>query len=182
MALELSARGDRVAFLGQIDTDIVPPLDEDATEIHELRMFAKAYSDLRPSEEELRKAPQGRRLEYLLNTLKLQTPAFEYAQVARIAPVWQANRRAAWNFLSKVFARPEAYRYSGRITLFRALERPMMLGGEPDPQDGNWQAFSIQPVEVRHVPGKHTTCILEPHARHLAGELMLAMEDFQPKF
>lgn len=77
----------------------------------------------------------------------------------------EANREAAKNYLPGI--------YSGKITVFRAIERPTnryyypLLG---------WEEFTEGDVEVVEVAGHHKTLILEPYVRSLAEKLKCCLE------
>lgn len=86
-------------------------------------------------------------------------------EVTSFQHIEDANRQAAINYLPRI--------YSGKITLFRAIERPTtkyhypLLG---------WEEFTESGVEVVEVPGHHKTLILEPYIRSLAEKLKLCLE------
>jgi thioesterase domain-containing protein len=184
IALRLTQQGDAVALLGQIDSEILPPIvDEDTIEIMEVLSFAKLYTEESVSAEELGKAPQGQRLSYLLERIKPSTSSFNYAQVCRVAPVWQAHRKTMWSFRARIFAKPEEYRYPGRIILFKT-EQPVLDSAQAQSANarwlnsptGNWEEFAPGRVHVRMIPGRHNTCILEPHVKDLALQLSSALQ------
>ncbi|MCT7950209.1 amino acid adenylation domain-containing protein [Ancylothrix sp. C2] len=86
-------------------------------------------------------------------------------QVKSFQHIEEANREAAKNYSPGI--------YSGKITLFQAIERPTnkyhypLLG---------WEEFTESGVEVVEVPGHHKTLILEPYIRFLAEKLKLCLE------
>ncbi len=86
-------------------------------------------------------------------------------QVKSFQHIEEANREAAKNYSPGI--------YLGKITLFRAIERPTnkyhypLLG---------WEEFTEGGVEVVEVPGHHKTLILEPYIRSLAEKLKFCLE------
>ncbi len=72
----------------------------------------------------------------------------------------EVNRLAVRNYVPK--------RYSGKVTLLRAIERPTRK--YYDPYLG-WGEIAAGGVEIVEVPGHHKTLILEPCVRFLAEKL-----------
>jgi hypothetical protein len=66
--------------------------------------------------------------------------------------------------------------YPGRVTLFRAGERPVWL--YPD-RDLGWGGLAAGGLEVHEVPGDHETVIKEPYIRLLAEKLKVCLDNAQ---
>ncbi|MBW4493512.1 MAG: amino acid adenylation domain-containing protein [Oscillatoria princeps RMCB-10] len=77
----------------------------------------------------------------------------------------ELNRQAVRNYVPQV--------YPGRLTLFRALERP--TAEYYDPLLG-WGGLAAGGVEIQEVPGHHVTMMFEPYVRVLAEKLKACLE------
>jgi pyochelin synthetase len=81
--------------------------------------------------------------------------------------VFTANLRAIQTY------QPQPY--PGRVTLFRAGDRPL---DETDETLG-WEALAADGVSVRVLPGDHYTIVRQPHVAALADELRASIEEAQ---
>jgi thioesterase domain-containing protein len=99
-----------------------------------------------------------------------------YEQIKRLLPVRYAHERAVQRYLEKLHSCKEAYRYPGRIVLFRTKDKQEPGDAPVSTQDPElslgWSSFSSQPVDVRWISGTHASCIAEPHVNGIAQEIM----------
>ncbi len=63
--------------------------------------------------------------------------------------------------------------YSGNVTLFRAMNRPLF--NTRDPQAG-WQVLAPERVQVHDIPGSHEGMFKKPHVYYLAEKLRESMD------
>lgn len=62
--------------------------------------------------------------------------------------------------------------YNGKITLFRASLRPLL---HHFTLDAGWSQVRVGQLEIRVVPGTHTSILTEPHSQTLAREILAAL-------
>jgi thioesterase domain-containing protein/acyl carrier protein len=79
----------------------------------------------------------------------------------------QQNAEASNSYIPQV--------YSGRLTLFRALDQRLGVSDVLDPYLG-WGDLAAKGVDVYEVPGNHLSMVQEPHAGVLAQDLKQAIE------
>jgi amino acid adenylation domain-containing protein len=167
MATQLQARNESVTFLGLFDAiaphivrDILQEPEDDAQFFADY--FAEADAELsldylrqlRPQDQIAYVVAQGRQAGIF--------PAdVDVMQTRRLVNVYRTNMSALLRY--------HAPRYHGRITLFQVGERRPQ---DPTlPAEHGWQAYTLQPVEVIQVPGKHHTMMNLPHVQVLAQRL-----------
>ncbi|MBI5302092.1 MAG: amino acid adenylation domain-containing protein [Chloroflexi bacterium] len=109
----------------------------------------------------------------------------------QIAHVWRQARQAEWlypdvtldqfsHFIRILRTHTDAFRqykpqrYAGKVTLFRAEERP---ADDPPAHDLGWGALATQGVEIHSVPGDHLSMIHEPHVQVLAEKLKGCLDE-----
>ncbi|MBI5649976.1 MAG: amino acid adenylation domain-containing protein [Chloroflexi bacterium] len=108
----------------------------------------------------------------------------------QIASVWRAARQADWlypevtleqfsHFVRVLRTHLDAFRnyqpqrYDGKVTLFRAAERP---ADDPPTPDLGWGELANAGVEIHDVPGDHLSMIHEPHVQILAEQLAQCLD------
>jgi amino acid adenylation domain-containing protein/non-ribosomal peptide synthase protein (TIGR01720 family) len=183
MAGRLRAEGEEIALLALLDT--ASPLyrgehtfQTDAAAVLALQAGAIARaggSRLDLAAEELRGLGRATQLDRTVDRLLTASPAARELgaePLRRVLSVYQGHALCLENY------RPHLY--SGRITVFRASEEHRALDAMLDhpaqhEPDYGWGELSAQPIEVRRVPGDHSTLVYEPHVRGLARELDLAL-------
>ncbi len=128
-------------------------------------LLARAFQDLLPvSAEELRSLPPGERLGHVLELARAAgqiPPDFDLARAERYLAVYQANRQALQGWRPGV--------YPGRVTLFRAEQRPPEEGPDVDGTLG-WSALAAG-VDVIPVPGSHQGLVVQPGVHAVAEAL-----------
>jgi amino acid adenylation domain-containing protein len=182
MAAELERQGQKVAFLGMLDTPGPGAVDEawgamdDAELVAGLagdvavqmsRPFALAPEALRglPLEEQLRRAADA------LHAQRAAPPGFEPASLRESYDVVKARDASREGYVPGAF--------SGRVTVFEArdlpagadpahLERLRAGWSEEDRRTLFWGRLVQDRVQVHRVPGTHVSMGMEPHVRVLA--------------
>ena len=108
----------------------------------------------------------------------------------QLASVWRAARQADWlypevtleqfsHFVRVLRTHLDAFRnyqpqrYAGKVTLFRATERP---ADDPPTPDLGWGELANDGVEIHDVPGDHLSMIHEPHVQILAEQLAQCLD------
>jgi amino acid adenylation domain-containing protein/non-ribosomal peptide synthase protein (TIGR01720 family) len=166
MANQLSAVGQRVAFLGLLDADATLCERLDASRAAEdekillSRFFEEKLGAAIP--EELRDLPAEEQLERALAMAReqgqLPQSRFTSEQALRALRVYRAVRTAV--------TRAPPRRYAGDVTLIRAAS-PMEGQAKADAH-GGWQRFVEGTLRALETPGDHETLMREPHCRALA--------------
>ncbi|MEH1778656.1 MAG: amino acid adenylation domain-containing protein [Nostoc sp.] len=114
-------------------------------------------------------------LEYMLKQ-RLQKFAFKlYLNVSRILPyayrkqvkIKDFNKQAASEYVPKA--------YTGRVTVFRAEERPATNGQEEDPNMG-WSELALGGLDIQHVLGNHFSIFNEPYVKSLSEKMKVCIE------
>jgi amino acid adenylation domain-containing protein len=174
MAQRLHAQGERVAFLGVIDS--FAPVGQGSKRssvfrryrYRAIRLFERTVtlhfgnlSVLKPNE----------RLFYV----KGKVDKALYKIYMGLGSRWIAAARNRQNILKAGSEAARKYKpqvYPGKLTLFRATE----LGGgiEHDPEMG-WRRWAGSELQTHLIPGYHAHIVLEPRVRLLAKELSLAL-------
>jgi thioesterase domain-containing protein len=157
IAQQLTAAGERVAFLGMFDTRapgtrIRATLPERAA-IH--------YQNLRG-------APSLERQDYLRERARsILIRLAENELLRRLLSalhVLPQDASALNRIASRIYA---PRRYPGKVTLFRSQERSWYV--HQDPTEG-WQAYAAG-LEIHDVPGDHASMLRDPHVSKLAQTL-----------
>jgi thioesterase domain-containing protein len=178
MALQLEAQGQRVAFLGILDT--TPFRVYYKSPRYWLRVAANAprwfwYDALRtPWRENLDRVYRGARM--LRRLLRLgrggRTLWADVRDTLNIDPLPPAfQERYQWDFQAFSLYHPQK-RFSP-ITVFRAAAQPLLATHDPDL---GWNAVSSEPVAVITVRGNHSSILVEPDVRGLAVALRTALD------
>jgi amino acid adenylation domain-containing protein len=182
MALQLDAMHKPVAFVGIFDTTAMPT--RTAWPLYLGRLLWNVpkwlwYDGLRTSWPENRERLTrnlrvvGGRLAALVSG---RTSA-RRLEATDIMPLDNLPDRYRRRYIED-FRAFTTYRPSGRcrsVTLFRASGQPILGSHEPDL---GWHLASDQ-VDVRHVPGNHSSILEPPHVDRLALELKTALDEAQ---
>jgi thioesterase domain-containing protein len=94
-------------------------------------------------------------------------PDIGIREIGQYFAVFKASLRAMQNY--------RRHPYAGRVTLFRAGDRPL---DEAGPTLG-WEGLPADGVELRVVPGDHYTFIRQPHVAALAEQLSACLDEAQ---
>ncbi|HEY0734503.1 MAG TPA: thioesterase domain-containing protein, partial [Herpetosiphonaceae bacterium] len=167
---------EEVALLALID--IQAPRDEAAPAVDPttlLRWFAidlgrTLGADLAGSVDVLSALPPEQQLAYVLDQARASgalPPDLGERELRAYLDVFTASLRAMQDYQP----RP----YAGRVTLFRAGDRPL---DEADETLG-WNALVAAGVSVRVIPGDHYTIVRQPHVATLAEQLRLSLAEAQ---
>jgi thioesterase domain-containing protein len=165
MANQLAAQGQRVGFLGLLDSsallygDRTPPRDE-RTVLAELlgeQLGLVTHQDLQG----LSLDQQIERAVPIARERNLLPQSFTTEQAHRFLGVYRATRRAVGAFVP--------LRFPGDVTLIRSAS---LMEGEirKDPRHG-WDRFVEGSIRILDTPGDHETLIREPNCRTLAGHI-----------
>jgi acyl transferase domain-containing protein/thioesterase domain-containing protein len=183
IALQLHDAGEKVAFLGMLDTwqtGHLRSLDEQQTP--QGRMFRRAKSRLRHAKEILAsRDPSNLKHEIRDRSLRfwddlvgfgLRTAYSICGLLGCSVPrSWQRPQDVNWYALTRYTAR----QYPGRITLFRAEEGIGSVDSRYGEELG-WNGLATLGVEVHKIPGGHLELLKEPNVGTLAQKLSLCLE------
>jgi amino acid adenylation domain-containing protein len=183
MARQLAAAGDRVALLAFLDAAVYRPAPDDPHAVRHLIALA-AQQGLVLSEDELRPEEPDRLMERVLDEVARRgaIPAYALETLRAVAPVGYTNKLAVDEYMTRLAADPEAFRYPGPITVFRSD------GEAAGPQEGSalgwsarcepdlgWGRVCSEKVEVHTIPGDHSSILQEPHVAALADVLQTCL-------
>ena len=175
IALQLLARGQRVAFLGLLDTHVTPELDkkgsfedyykDDAT------ILVEIFQDVCPfSLEHIQKLAPSEQLLYIAEQLRqanLFGADFGLTQVRFFIKVLRSQFLAVQRYVPKP--------YPGRVTLLRVAQEHSIVSLEPT---NGWDALAAG-VDVHIVPGTHVSMMFKPNVQVLAEKLKRCLEQAQ---
>lgn len=174
MARQLTAQGHEVALLALLDS--WAPTPEPLPTIDDTALLAGFVNDLSRTfgtgetitAEALAPIAPEQRLAYALEQTQLATrlpPDIGVREIDQYLAVFKASLRAMQSY------RPQPY--AGRVTLFRAGDRPV---DEAGPTLG-WEGLPAGGVELRVVPGDHYTFVRQPHVATLAEQLGACLDE-----
>jgi len=166
MARQLAAAGEKVAFVGMIDTGLVEPIDRQATDADLLAEQLAGELPLDPAE--------------LRQVADPVAAVVARAQQAGILPpdypAEDARRQLQLFKTHLEIARTDRPQpYPGQVTFFAAEEQPDLPPEIPDEPGHGWAALCK--LEILPVPGNHVTLIRDArNLEVLAARLRNAME------
>jgi thioesterase domain-containing protein/acyl carrier protein len=159
MAQQLIAQGEKVDFLGLIDTpsqgNMLEPFEET---IDILFFMLKVGNKAEIEMETLRAMDEAQQLEFFLQQSNGRFASAD--ELKTMLKVFKMNERAMWNY--------DPPPYPGKLHYFLAREQSDFSARTPA---HGWIALAEQGIEIYTVPGNHTSMNEEPHVRHLAGYL-----------
>ena len=175
IALQLLARGQRVAFLGLLDTHVTPELDkkgsfedyykDDAT------ILVEIFQDVCPfSLEHIQKLAPSEQLLYIAEHLRqanLFGSDFGLTQVRFFIKVLRSQFLAVQRYVPKP--------YTGGVTLLRVAPEHSIVSLGPT---NGWDALAAG-VDVHIVPGTHVSMMFKPNVQVLAEKLKRCLEQAQ---
>lgn len=177
MARRLRAKGERVAFLGLLETIALPPgLTVLPYYFHRLRCLLAmsatrwgAYT--REKLRYIRQVKVDNRMRFRQVEERDETgKTVRDPRLVQLEHVYNQNLQALERFRSSP--------YEGRVSLFNAAEQdPAII---PDPFYG-WRGLARE-IEIHPVPGNHDTMLTEPHVATLARELKRCLTEAQRQF
>lgn len=106
---------------------------------------------------------QGRLVDYFPADIDLE-------ELRRLFKVYKANLAASMSYAPQ-------HKFSGRVVLFKAMERPATIPAKPN--DLGWAPYATQGVEVIPVPGHHHNIAQSPHVQKLTEILRDFLENSQ---
>ncbi|MDX1952010.1 MAG: amino acid adenylation domain-containing protein [Verrucomicrobiota bacterium] len=162
MARQLRVIGDRVAFVGLMETvAMAPGLSNFRYYLHRLHALGR-MSPTRWAEY-VREKIKYRRNSKIANRMRFRQVSADQSGaqdpwLLQLEHVYNTNLAALNGYRSRWF--------DGKVTLFNAADQdPALI---PDPQYG-WVGLARE-IEIHSVPGNHDTMLSEPHVRALAAE------------
>jgi thioesterase domain-containing protein len=171
MAQQLEEQGEKVALLALLDQGPHLPTSEPVdSAAYLVETFGKNIS---LSLEQLRRLTPDDQIAYVFNEarrVQWLLPDVTLSQFRHFVHILRTHTDAWRNYT----ARP----YSGRITLFRAMEQP---GDRSHERDLGWGPLAAGGVDVYDVPGDHLSMIHEPHVRTLAEQLAACLRQVEGK-
>jgi acyl transferase domain-containing protein/thioesterase domain-containing protein len=172
MASQLVRSGESVALLALIDGYFASWQGPD----HRLWHFVASAKGINPESSYAELRGRGER--------ELVDMVLEGAMRERIGGFTDAVKRLGDSH-GRAVERYEPRCYPGRVTYFRAAQRPPYpFGPVSEPNGGFYQPiarYSSQPIELHEVPGSHYSMLREPHVRGLAEQLKLRLRAADPK-
>ncbi|HEY0604287.1 MAG TPA: amino acid adenylation domain-containing protein, partial [Herpetosiphonaceae bacterium] len=176
MAQQLTAQGEEVALLALIDSQ--PSRGEPALAIDQttlLHWFAidlgrTVGADLADAADALATLPPEQQFTYVLEQAR--------ASGTLPADIGERELRAYLDVYTASLRAMQDYRplpYAGRVTLFRAGDRPLDDAGEML----GWDALAAEGVSLRVIPGDHYSIVRQPHVATLAEQLRLSLAEAQ---
>ncbi|MFO8039260.1 MAG: amino acid adenylation domain-containing protein [Sodalinema sp.] len=169
MAQQLRTQGEEVALLGLIDTTA-------RTGVKHLPPSSRVSGHWGKFKQE--------GFSYITRKLKSRLGRIQYRLKAIRAKIYQrfgqqvpdelkslANLETNIRIKKQHFPKP----YSGKITLFRAMERQAEVGTEIDPQYG-WGELAVGGLEIYDIPGDHLLMLQEPNVQVLAEKIKELMQ------
>jgi len=180
MAQQLLAAGERVAWLGLVDSFV---LNGEAAfrEGEDRRMFAanareylaQLNIELRLSDEELVRHEPGEQVEMILSNLAdsgVEVPEIVARQARFLWTMTKINAEAGSRYSPRV--------YPGRIALFRAADDEAAERETAVDPILQWQSLTELPLAVSRIPGSHASMMLnEENLTVLADRMRESLED-----
>jgi syringomycin synthetase protein SyrE len=165
MARQFVRAGEKVAFLGLIDTDVSNRADE--VDLVPQLIAIAAANDLNLTDEDvaaLRALAPEDQLPRFADIVGRQQAPRDSSPARNAINVNQAITRGL-----KKYASSNPLRYAGHVVLFSCVE---LIPGEvrPDPYLG-WQDMVEGEVLLRFVPGNHFSVVRMPHVAALAAKI-----------
>ncbi|MBD2166911.1 hypothetical protein H6G04_21200 [Calothrix membranacea FACHB-236] len=183
MARQLTAQGQKVALLALFDTSNTTRLQTNIQPIPtQKRISRHLYNLLEIGPEYILQQIEGKRswIDYMVKR-KLNKLTFKaYLNISRFLPytyrkqvkIKDFNKQAAKEYVPKA--------YVGRVTVFRAEERPANNGGVVDPNMG-WGELALGGLDIQHVPGNHFSIFNEPYVKSLSEKMKVCIEQAMAK-
>jgi amino acid adenylation domain-containing protein len=179
IAQQLQQQGESIALLALLDS--TPPLSNisptDSTFLDDAKLLADLAEStahffgqqLSISPTELKPLEPNQQLNYVLDVMKAAhfvPPDIQPNQIRAFLQVYKSNTRALMQYVPKP--------YSSSITFFRSsqpfLDDQKTSEMISDPVS-SWTQLSAHPIDVRIIPGDHTTMLAEPNIRVLAEQI-----------
>ncbi|MDB9312398.1 amino acid adenylation domain-containing protein [Spirulina sp. CS-785/01] len=164
MAHKLQAQGEKVAFLGLLDTTA-------RTGVRHLPVNRRVSGHWEKFQEE------GFR--YIIRKLTSRLGRIRYRLKSLNAKLYKRLGLSLSDDLKEVATRERNFQikkqhfpqpYTGKLTLFRAMDRKAEVGTELDPQYG-WGEIAVGGLEIYDVPGDHLLMLQEPNVQVLAQKI-----------
>ncbi|BAY30101.1 amino acid adenylation domain-containing protein [Nostoc carneum NIES-2107] len=178
MARQLAAQGQKVALLALFDTSNTIRLQANIKPIPTQKRISRHWDNLiEIGPEYILHQIEGKRswIDYMVKR-KLNKLTFKaYLNISRFLPytyrkqvkIKDFNKQAAKEYVPKA--------YVGRVTVFRAEERPANNGGVVDPNMG-WGELALGGLDIQHVPGNHFSIFNEPYVQSLSEKMKVCIE------
>ncbi|MDZ7959045.1 MAG: amino acid adenylation domain-containing protein [Aulosira sp. DedQUE10] len=178
MARQLEAQGQKVALLALFDTSNTTRHQTNIKPIPIQKRISRHLNNLlEVGPNYILQQIEGKSswVEYMVKQ-KLKKFTFKaYLNISRILPyayrkqvkIKDFNKQAAKVYIPKA--------YPGRVTVFRAEERPVNNGGEVDPNMG-WSKLALGGLDIQHVPGNHFSIFNEPYVKSLSEKMKACLE------
>ena len=186
MARQLAARGERIALLALIDAAVYAPSQSDPDALDALIGAAADYAGVIVDREALACVAPDARVAWVLQRIEGHVPAPAFDMMRALFPIGYHLQRAQDRYMARVTANVEAYRYPGRITVFRTAPLDGASSGavigdphggwtrRPEPDMG-WGRLSRDGVDVHTIAGTHETLLASPSVDALATPLAAAV-------
>jgi len=175
IARQLHQQGDKINQVIMIDSAAPPYLYNTVANETELFLSISHFyrfasgKNLIISSSKLQKLDRHQKIHYLHEQFQqagLIAPNGDVSQIIGIVQVFEAMLNFNYN--------PPPEKYPWPITLIQAndlLDDEIQLGEDRSEPSWGWQKFTLESVDVHHVPGNHFTMLQSPHVERL-GDLL----------
>jgi thioesterase domain-containing protein/alkylation response protein AidB-like acyl-CoA dehydrogenase/acyl carrier protein len=183
VARQLEEKGHSVEFLGMIDT--FAPGHQPRPRLHMPPLYYQIYIHFF----NLARVEPRRKIGYVLERLKGVIPSFIWKRINKAAflindtihnelpeiyknlPIYREIKLANYEAFNSYA--PD-YTYSGKISLYRSIERPTTIR---DDLFLGWGKVTGKEVRVCEIPGHHNTMVHEPYVQILAKQIQLTIDN-----
>ncbi|MBD2339548.1 AMP-binding protein [Calothrix sp. FACHB-156] len=183
MARQLAAQGQKVALLALFDTSNTTRLQTNIKPIPtQKRISRHLHNLLEIGPEYILQQIEGKRswIDYMVKR-KLNKLTFKaYLNISRFLPYTYRNQVKIKDFNKQAAKEYVPKAYVGRVTVFRAEERPANNGGVVDPNMG-WGELALGGLDIQHVPGNHFSIFNEPYVKSLSEKMKVCIEQAMAK-
>lgn len=171
MAIQLEKQGEKISFLGLMDSWIPKPNPQNSTDcVNETEMLCQFAKDLGlrfgknllDSPETFQDIPASEQIDFILQQAQVKgilPTDVETAQFYPLIEVFKTNLQALKTYIPQT--------YSGKITLFRASE---LLWSELPETSLDWNKLGDR-VEIHTVVGNHYSMLNKPYFYQLSEHL-----------
>ncbi|MDZ8052915.1 MAG: alpha/beta fold hydrolase [Aulosira sp. ZfuVER01] len=178
MARQLVAQGHKVALLALFDTSNTTRRQTTIKPIPAQKRISRHLNNLlEVGPNYILQQIEGKSswVEYMVKQMFRKFTFKAYLNISRILPytyrkqvkIKDFNKQAAKVYIPKA--------YPGRVTVFRAEERPVNNAGEVDPNMG-WSELALGGLDIQHVPGNHFSIFSEPYVKSMSEKMKACIE------
>lgn len=171
MAQELTAKGEKVNFVGLIDTPSTAHMPQELSETAEILFYMLKVGEKQDvSLSTLNAMTQEEQLDFFISsTQKEGVPSLTKEQLKTMLLLFKTNMRAMTEYS------PPSY--PGKLYFFLAAERDVFNAQTPA---NGWFQLAEQGIEIYTIPGNHISINQEPNVQILAKHLYKCLTESRP--